>query len=154
MTDTVIPIVLGTLLVVAFIYSIAVIYHPKRLLLPMVIMATTMWVPFYIYNPITDVLGYPVQSSKEEIGQFLTYRVDADQEWIFIWVYDAESDEPIALKIPYTKEDEEKLNETERKAQEGIPQQITVPGTERIQGNDNSNGGLYTEDLPDGGGSK
>jgi hypothetical protein len=86
----------------------------------------------YAYVTVDSVVGYPTDKPIPENSLYVSHIVNSDKTKIFIW---AQSEErPRAYVIPYTKKDEEKLEESKGKQDAGIPQMIEgdteTPGDE------------------------
>lgn len=151
MTDHIAYIVVWTFASLGFLFTIQTIYPPKKIVVSFLFILVTICAPVMLYTPVVDSLGYSVESEDASTAKMIDYTVDSEQKWIHIWVYNVEVDEPRSYKIPYTKEDEEKLSAGKKKGEEGVPQQVTIPGSQKASRQDQAGGKLEIEDLPDGG---
>ena len=152
MTDTITYIIVWTFVALGCMYAIYTISPPKKLIVALTLIAASIAAPIYVYTPLMNSLGFAVANQVVEDVEFLHYTVDSTQTWIFLWIMDDESGEPRAHKIPYTKEDEQKLSKAQQKGQEGVAQGITLlPSGTR---NDVTYPTLEVENLPQDGGEK
>ena len=153
MTDTIAYLIVWTFVALGSMYAIFTIAPPRRLIVALIMIAGSIAAPVYVYTPLMDSLGFAVKLSKIDNNEFLSYTVDAEQTWIFVWVIDPESSEPRAYKIPYTKEDEQKLSEAQQQGEDGLLQGISVDfeSTERSESEDPA---VRTETIPQDGGDK
>ena len=142
-----------TFVALGCLYAIYTISPPKKLIVALTLIAASIAAPVYVYNPLMDSLGFAVKLEKIDNNELLSYTVDAEQTWIFVWVIDPESSEPRAYKIPYTKEDEKELAEATQKGEEGLAQSLSIDFESMEQSNSNEPA-VRTEDLPQDGGEK
>jgi hypothetical protein len=64
---------------------------------------------------------------------YLDHLIGAQEQWIYIWAATVEDEYiPRSYKIPYTKEDEKKLNEAKERKEGGLPQAIKLKEDEAI----------------------
>ena len=127
MTDSIIFTVIASLIALGVVFTIQAIYRPKSLKIALFLIFLSITMPLALYKPFIDSLGFSVHQGNDKSEKFLTYYVDADQTWIYMWVIDTESGEPRAYKKPYTKEDEKALSEAAKKGREGVSQTISIP---------------------------
>ncbi len=127
MTDLLVDIIIATFITLGVVLALSVIYKPKNLWVALSRITLSLYVPFALYTPLTDALGYSVQTTKGQIDKFLSYTVDPSQTWIFIWVFEFETKEPRSYKIPYSQENEKKLEEAAENDQKGVPQGVKIP---------------------------
>ena len=153
MTDTIAYLMVWTFVALGCMYAIYTIAPPKKLIVALTLIAASIAAPVYVYTPLMDSLGFAVKLEKIDNNELLSYTVDAEQTWIFIWVIDPDSSEPRAYKIPYTKEDEQELAEATQKGEEGLAQSLSVDFESMEQSNSNEPA-VRTEDLPQDGGEK
>ena len=152
MTDTIAYLIVWTFVALGCLYAIYTISPPKKLIVALTLIAASIAAPIYVYTPLMNSLGFAVADQVIEDVQFLHYTVDSTQTWIFLWIIDDESGEPRAHKIPYTKENEQKLAEAGQKGKQGVAQGITfLPSGTRP---DITYPTLEVEDLPQDGGDK
>ena len=142
-----------TFVALGCLYAIYTIAPPKKLIVALTLIAASIAAPVYVYTPLMDSLGFAVKLERIDNNELLSYTVDAEQTWIFVWVIDPESSEPRAYKIPYTKEDEKELAEATQKGEEGLAQSLSVDFESMEQSNSNEPA-VRTEDLPQDGGEK
>lgn len=154
MADNIAFVIVTAFACIGFLFTIQVLYPPKRLVVSALFIAVTICAPMTLYKPVMNSLGYSIKTAETESARMLMYVVDSEQKWIHIWTYDAEVDEPRSFKIPYTKQDEKKLAEGKKKAEEGVPQQVVIPGASFTSGGGSAEGELVVEDLPDRGETK
>jgi len=131
MTDSIIFTVISSLVALGVVFTIQAIYRPKSLKIALFLIFLSITMPLALYKPFVDSLGFSVHQGNDKSEKFLTYYVDPNQEWIYMWVVDEESGEPRAYKKPYTKEDEKELSEASKQGQEGVPQSISIPTPQR-----------------------
>ena len=153
MTDTIAYLMVWTFVALGCLYAIYTISPPKKLIVALTLIAASIAAPVYVYTPLMDSLGFAVKLEKIDNNELLSYTVDAEQTWIFVWVIDPESSEPRAYKIPYTKEDEKELAEATQKGEEGLAQSLSIDFESMEQSNSNEPS-VRTEDLPQDGGEK
>ncbi len=151
MTDNIAYIVVWTFAALGFLFTIQTIYPPKKIAVSFLFIVVTICAPVMLYTPVVDSLGYSIESEDASTAKMIDYAVDSEQRWIHIWVYNVEVDEPRSYKIPYSKEDEEKLAAGKKKGEDGVPQQVTIAGKQKASRQDQAGGKLEIEDLPDGG---
>ena len=131
MTDTIAYTVVWVFVALGCLYTVYTIHPPSKLWVALTLILATVAAPVYLYQPVQDSLGFAVKVEEQTEDLFISYTVDADQKWIYVWVQDVETLEPRAYKIPYTKEDEEKIAEGAEESGEGVPLIITIPGESR-----------------------
>jgi hypothetical protein len=145
MTDSIIFTVIASLVALGVVFTIHAIYRPKSLKIALLMIFLSISMPLALYKPFINSLGFAVFQGNASNEVFLHYTVDANQEWLYIWVIDTESQEPRAYKRPYTKEEEKKLNEAQQKGQEGVTQTVTIPPPPK--GNSDVQYEVETQDL-------
>ena len=153
MTDTIAYLVVWTFVALGCLYAIYTISPPKKLIVCLTLIAACIAAPVYLHDPINDAMGYPVVVEDQSTDKFVSYVVDRDQKWLFIWIMNVENDEPRAYKIPYTQEDEEKLAAAAEKGEQGFPQEITLDEGDPRDGTSTSTS-ITIRDLPPTGGGK
>lgn len=109
-----------------------------------------MFIPFILALSVATgpamerVMGYPIQVEDKSEQLYVAHMVGKEQKWIYIWAIDESiSNVPRAYKIPYTKEDEEKIEKAKEKKEKGIPQGLVLPDEEQETGNDDDSLKLY-----------
>jgi len=127
MTDSIIFTVISSLIALGVVFTIHAIYRPKSLKIAILMIFLSITMPLALYKPFINSLGFAVFQGNSSNEVFLHYTVDANQEWIYLWVIDSESLEPRAYKRPYTKEEEKKLSEAKKKGDEGVTQTVEIP---------------------------
>jgi hypothetical protein len=150
MTDYLLYLSLGVLLTIGITTAMLVLYPPKKLSTSLVVIAVVVLSPMFMYNPVLKALGYSVKVEEQLDTEYLAYSISSDNLWIYLWTLDKEVGEPRAYRIPYTKEDEEKLAKAEEEKGRGVPQKVKK-GPTAPTGNDFADGSLVFEPLPDGG---
>jgi hypothetical protein len=77
---------------------------------------------------ISKILGYPVEVVTSNEQMYLYHTLSRDRKWIYVWTVDSEAGmPPRAYKIPYTSEDEKKVEEAKEKKKAGVPQAVVLP---------------------------
>jgi hypothetical protein len=131
-----------------------VLYPPKRTLFSLLIIASVVTAPLFLYQPVLSALGYSVKIDDNTItSRYLSYLVSTDRHWIYIWTQDTAVGEPRAYRIPYSESAEKKLEEAEGEKGDGIPQQVEIAPASAVN-NDSAEGQLNFEPLPEGGSGK
>ncbi len=117
-----------TILAVTSLWALANTRKIKTLILvvPLVIVCA-----LGSYVSIMTLYGYPTEQVMEEDNIYVKHLVDKKADRIYVWAI-TKDNLPRAYSIPYTKEDEEKLNKAAERQEEGIPQMVsgTDPGDE------------------------
>ena len=72
-----------------------------------------------VYFFYDSVLGYPAKKTIGENFQLLSYLVSPDEKEIFLWVSVFDDELPLAVRIPYSKEDHKALEEGRKMMEEG-----------------------------------
>ena len=153
MTDTIAYLMVWTFVALGCMYAIFTIAPPRRLIVALLMITLSIAAPVLTYTPLMDSLGFAVKLDKIDDNEFLSYKVDSSQTWIYLWVIDPESSEPRAYKIPYTKEDEKELAEAAQKGEEGLAQSLSVD-FESMEQSESTDPAVRTEDIPQDGGEK
>jgi len=128
---TLLPILGGTFILVA-IWAIIISSKKKVIMILLIPLLSATGV--YSYIAIDEVLGYPVDEVIHEDSQYISHLVNQSRTKIFIWSLHEDDDEPRAYEIPYSKEDEKKLEDSKQKQNRGITQMIK--GSDKKDGND------------------
>ena len=107
---------LSVLLVSIFLYLLIELKRSIHLLyvIPLTI-AFTMGSYFYL----DSLFGYPVSKSNEKNFSLLSYHVGIEEEDIYLWVILNEETKPKAIRLPYSTEMHEQLEEAKQKMKEG-----------------------------------
>jgi hypothetical protein len=129
---TKIVVVLSFFILIAFSLFITIKYskHNKFLyfVIPLILILSSS-----TYKTIEDLLGYPTTSYVSVEQLYLDHLIGAQEQWIYIWAATVEDEYiPRSYKIPYTKEDEKKLNEAKERKEGGLPQAIKLKEDEAI----------------------
>lgn len=96
------------------------------LIIPMMIAASV-----YSYVVVQRELGYPIGEDIPMDSFLVTHVVNPDRTLIFVWSVPKGEKRPRAYFIPYTKEDEEKLEEAKKKQAQGVPQSVGTDNTKK-----------------------
>ena len=130
---------LSVLLVSIFLYLLIELKRSIHLLyvIPLTI-AFTMGSYFYL----DSLFGYPVSKSNESGFFLLNYHVGIEEEDIYLWVILNEETKPKAIRLPYSTEMHEQLEEAKQKMKEGRKITGEFNADVDISGNENVEGGL------------
>jgi hypothetical protein len=127
MTDSIIYTVIASLIALGVVFTLHAIYRPKSLKIAILMIFLSISTPLALYKPFIASLGFSVHQGNNQHEVFISYTVDAEQEWIYMWVMDKDANEPRAYKTPYSKEKEKAMNEAQEKGEKGIEQEVLIP---------------------------
>lgn len=149
MTDFILYLTLGVFVALGVVVSLVVLYPPKRVGFSLLLIASVVSAPLFLYQPILGSLGYSVKLNTSLDAKYISHRVSPDRIWIYIWIYDRSVEEPRAYRVPFSKETEEELEGAKKDQERGIPQRVTS-GNITPEGTDFAYGTIKSEPLPSG----